>query len=306
MTTDGELVPRRPATLTARDPWEAWLAAWLAGYGSRNTRAAYARDLADYAGWLATHQMDPLLAGRVHIDLYIRDLTEGRGLAQSTASRRLNALSSFHSYLIGEDVIGRNPVAHIRRPKLNRDHSDTVGLSREDARAYTAAARRHSPRAYALVTLLLHNGLRISEATGARADALGAERGHRTLTVLGKGSQHSTVPLAPVTAEALDLYLLGRVTGPLLVTRTGRALTTRSATVLVRALARKAQVHAAEKISPHSLRHTAITAGLDAGVSLRDMQDFARHTDPRTTRRYDRNRNNLDRHATYAVAAYLA
>jgi hypothetical protein len=36
------------------------------------------------------------------------------------------------------------------------------------------------------------------------------------------------------------------------------------------------------------LRHSAITIGLDAGVSLRDMQDFARHADPMTTSRYDR------------------
>jgi integrase/recombinase XerD len=36
------------------------------------------------------------------------------------------------------------------------------------------------------------------------------------------------------------------------------------------------------------------------------VQDYARHSDPRTTRRYDRARNSLDRHATYAVSAYLA
>jgi hypothetical protein len=39
---------------------------------------------------------------------------------------------------------------------------------------------------------------------------------------------------------------------------------------------------------------------------LRDVQDFARHADPRTTRRYDRGRNSLDRHATYRVAEFLA
>jgi len=48
-------------------------------------------------------------------------------------------------------------------------------------------------------------------------------------------------------------------------------------------------------ISPHSLRHAAITAALDAGCSLRDVQDFARHADPRQTRRYDRARGAPDR-----------
>jgi hypothetical protein len=49
-----------------------------------------------------------------------------------------------------------------------------------------------------------------------------------------------------------------------------------------------------------------ITAALDAGVPLRDVQEAASHADPRTTVRYDRARGSLDRHATYIVAAYVA
>jgi len=50
---------------------------------------------------------------------------------------------------------------------------------------------------------------------------------------------------------------------------------------------------------------TAITAALNAGTPFRDVQDFAGHADPRTTRRYDLSRHNLDRHATYALASRL-
>ena len=74
---------------------------------------------------------------------------------------------------------------------------------------------------------------------------------------------------------------------------------------LVRRLARRAELPAADRLSPHSLRHSAITAALNAAVRLRDVQDFAGHADPRTTRRYDRSRNSLDRHATYALASRL-
>ena len=55
---------------------------------------------------------------------------------------------------------------------------------------------------------------------------------------------------------------------------------------------------------PHTLRHAFITAALDAGVPLRDVQEAASHADPRTTMRYDRARTSLDRQATYIVAAY--
>ena len=60
-------------------------------------------------------------------------------------------------------------------------------------------------------------------------------------------------------------------------------------------------------VTPHTLRHAFITAALDAGVPLRDVQEAASHADPRTTMRYDRARSSLDyRHATYIVSAYLA
>jgi integrase/recombinase XerD len=61
-----------------------------------------------------------------------------------------------------------------------------------------------------------------------------------------------------------------------------------------------------KQVTPHTLRHAFITAALDAGVPLRDVQEAASHADPRTTMRYDRARGSLDRHATYIVAAYLA
>jgi integrase len=48
-----------------------------------------------------------------------------------------------------------------------------------------------------------------------------------------------------------------------------------------------------------------ITAALDAGVPLRDVQEAASHADPRTTMRYDRALPSLDRHATYVVAAFV-
>ena len=61
-----------------------------------------------------------------------------------------------------------------------------------------------------------------------------------------------------------------------------------------------------KRISPHSLRHSFVTAALDAGVPLRDIQEAARHADPLTTMRYDRARRSLDRHATYIVSTFIA
>jgi integrase/recombinase XerD len=84
----------------------------------------------------------------------------------------------------------------------------------------------------------------------------------------------------------------------------GRRLDRHAAGRIVRRTARRAGI--TKPVTPHTLRQAFITAGLDAGVPLRDTQEAASHADPRTTMRYDRARSSLDRHATYIVAAYLA
>src|SRR5438309_2199381 len=148
------------------------------------------------------------------------------------------------------------------------------------------------------------NGLRISEALGANIEALGLERGHRTLTVTRKGGKIVTLPLAPRTARAVDLAIGERMDGPIFLSTEGARLDRHAAGRIVRRVARRAGI--TKRVGPHTLRHAFITAALDAGVSLRDVQEAASHADPRTTMRYDRARGSLDRHATYIVAAYVA
>jgi integrase/recombinase XerD len=92
--------------------------------------------------------------------------------------------------------------------------------------------------------------------------------------------------------------------GPVFLTPDGRRLDRHGAGRIVRKTARLAEI--AKTVTPHTLRHAFITAALDAGVPLRDVQEAASHADPRTTMRYDRARGSLDRHATYIVAAYVA
>jgi integrase/recombinase XerD len=117
-------------------------------------------------------------------------------------------------------------------------------------------------------------GLRIFEATSADIADLGEEHGHRVLRVCGKGTKIVLVPLHAATRR-------------------------------LRRLAETAGIQVA-RAHPYMLRHTFVTTMLDAGVDLRDVQIAARHADPRTTMRYDRARQNLDRHPNYILAAFMA
>ena len=119
-----------------------------------------------------------------------------------------------------------------------------------------------------------------------------------------KGGKVATIPLAPRTAPAIDLAVSEHLEGPIFFGPDGQRLDRNGAARIVRRVAHRAGI--TRPVGPHTLRHTFITAALDTGVPLRDVQEAASHADPRTTMRYDRARGSLDRHATYIVAAYLA
>jgi integrase/recombinase XerD len=87
-----------------------------------------------------------------------------------------------------------------------------------------------------------------------------------------------------------------RIEGPIFLGRNGDRLDRHAAWRIVRRLACKAGIN--KPVGPHTLRQASITAALDAGVPLRDVQEAASHADPRTTMRFDRARVSLDRHAT--------
>jgi site-specific recombinase XerD len=197
---------------------------------------------------------------------------EANGRMRSTVARRLSTLASFYRYCHVEGLLRRNPAANVRRPRVDHE-SHTLGLDRNELGAVLVQAGLSTPRDHALVVLLALNGLRISEALNADVEDLGVDRGHRTLRIVRKGGKRVTIPLAPRTATALDLYIGERADGPIFVGATGQRLTRHAADRTVKRLARRAGI--AKRISPHGLRHSFITAVLDAGAPLRDVQEAA-------------------------------
>jgi integrase/recombinase XerD len=313
----GRVRAELPAVCGLGDREQILVAAWLTGLRSARTRRAYAGDVAAWLGWLAERDTGALAAGRVHVDLWAATQLDD-GAAASTVRRRLSALSSFYRYCATHDLIGRVPTDGVARPVVDPDYTATVGLDRDQARALVAAADADTGaqalRTAAVVRLLLHNALRVDEACAADVGDLGEDSGHRVLRVVRKGGRKAKIPLTPATVAALEAYLTDRaeagewrqLSGPLLATATGGRLRQGHLWELIRRLARTAGIGAWKQLSPHCLRHSAITFALDAGASLRDVQDYAGHKDPRTTRRYDHSRDSLDRNAAYTVAAYLA
>ena len=143
------------------------------------------------------------------------------------------------------------------------------------------------------MAVLLFTGVRVSEVIGADVGDLGTEQGRRVLRVTRTNGRRQSLTLPSPAASRIDAYLVGRadLTGVpvLFATRTGGRLFAADVWQAVRRLAARAGLPAdlASHLGPRMMRHSFAALYLDAGRSLRDLQNAMGYADPRATQRYD-------------------
>lgn len=273
-------------------------ASFLAAYSGR-TREAYATDLRQWLTWLATIGVPPLEAKRRHVKTWAAELTDA-GRAPGTICRKLSAVSGFYTSAVYDDALEVNPCNGVRRPKVSQE-STRDGLDKPELIRVLTAATEAGLCELALVLLLGHNGLRISEACGLRLQDLGEDHGEPVITIHGKGGKVRKAPLETPAAAAVAALIAARKPAP------GDELLPynryQGRRVIIK-LAEAAGIRG-KNITPHSLRHSFVTLSLEGGAALQDVQDSAGHADPRTTQRYNRARNKLKNNSTHALTKYL-
>ena len=278
-----------------------YIGEFVAGYASAATRTAYRSDLSLWFSHCRHHRHDLFEVRRADIEGYARHL-EARGRAAATVNRRLATITGFYRWAVDEGLVAGNPAGNVRRPRRPTE-SPRAGLSRTELKDWLDAAEAEGGQTYALACLLAINGLRVGEACGADVADLAEDRWHHTLAIRGKGDKPAIVPLPPRTVAAIAPVVADRATGPLLMTRAGTRMNRPAAGESSRAwwAHRLLEAHHAPLATPLRYHRRA-----QRRVSLRDVQEFARHADPRTIIRYDRARHSLDRHASYAVMQYIS
>jgi integrase len=260
--------------------------------------------------------VDPLRALPADLDAWSAT-QQLQGARTATIARRLTAVSSWYRYLrintAGDQhpIAARNPVADAARPRRNLDYSPTIGLAAAERDRLLDAADADRPTSGALIHLLYAHGLRVGSALTARVEDLGSDRGHRTLAVIVKGKpsdEPNRIPLPDTIAARIDQMLAQRgdpSTGPLFLTPAGGPIYHMYVYRLVKRLARAAQIPAADRLSPHSLRATAITDYLDAtNGNTRAAQRFAGHARPETTMGYDKRHARYEDHGAHVLAQH--
>lgn len=282
---------------------EAARLTFLARYDA-DTARTYRVALERLFTWCDDYGIDPLAATRAHLELFSHHLSDVEQLKNSTVYGYLSVVSTFYRLAIADGRITHDPTVMLRKPKVYYDDDRLDRLSSHDLEKLILHACRRSPQRGALVMLMGVMALRVSEACAVRVeDIAGYKHGHRVLRLVGKGGKPALMAIPPLVFRTLDEAAGDRTEGYLITTRTGRKPTRHDAYRWIATLGRQCGLG---DLHPHLLRHTALTSALDAGASYREVQDMGRWSSGRMIPRYDRNRHNLDRSATYRVAAHLS
>jgi integrase/recombinase XerD len=257
---------------------------------SRNTLAAYRRDLRDFTDFLLDRRRALPDTGPDDIVGYLERLRR-RGLKASSVARRISALRGLYRHLLREGALARDPTEHVEVPR--RAQSLPRTLSREVVSALVEApdvTRPPGVRDRAVLELLYATGMRASECLDLRLEDVNLTAGYVVCT--GKGQKQR---LVPVGAEALawaKRYLSDvrprhtrrRDCGRLFVNPRGGRLSRQSLWAIVRHAAARAGVRG--RASPHMLRHSFASHLLEGGADLRSVQVMLGHADITTTQIY--------------------
>ena len=212
-----------------------------------------------------------------------------RNYAKRTIARKLASLRSLFRFLFREGYIKKNPITAISTPKLDRklpvflDVAKIEKLLQSPPESDAAGLRDR-----ALLETLYSAGIRVSELVGLDIDDVDIISG--VIKVLGKGSKERVVPIGEPALNAIRKYLDTRAGSrvkdkdAVFLNNHGRRLTDRSVRRVVDKYIRACGM--AEKISPHSLRHSFATHLLDRGADLRSVQELLGHANLSTTQIY--------------------
>ncbi len=268
---------------------------------SPHTLSAYQRDLDTFGEFLAARNLRPGSAGADDISAHLHDLSAA-GLAVSSRSRKLSAIRQFYRFLVAEEIIAEDPARNVDGPRRERPLPKTLTVEQVD-RLLNVASRQidgakgaqklQAVRLYCLLEILYATGLRVSELVSLQRIALTGD--DFTLPIKGKGGRERIVPLHKPAREAIRLYLeteRAQANGekpdtPWLFPSRGQLghITRQRLAQELKDLALNAGI-AADKVSPHVLRHAFASHLLDRGADLRSVQQLLGHADISTTQIY--------------------
>ena len=274
------------------------------------TKETYIKGVKVFIEWCNKNNIDEV----THATLiqYKEDLTANK--KASTISMYVTALKKLYKYLETKGI--KNIASDLKGAKQKRNYSKDP-LTLEQAKDLLNSIDRttqEGKRNYALIHLLLTTGLRTIEIERANIEDIRNVANTSVLYIMGKGrdTKDEYVKLTYETLKALNEYLGTRDIKdnkePLFISLSDRTNGKRLKTRSIRDIIKKAYLKIGinnDKITTHSLRHTAITLSLIGGTPLQEVQQMARHSNINTTMIYAHNLKRIESHAEQNIQALL-
>ena len=276
---------------------------------SLNTANAYRNALKQFFNYLSNNRVNN--PNRENIINFKKDL-ESKGHKPSTIALYLAAIRRFFSWT-EQSGIYQNISVGVKAPKIERGHKKDYFAANQIKSVLSGIDRTNLEglRNYAIIALMTTGGLRTVEITRASIEDLRVVGGVSVLYIQGKGRNDKTefVKLTAKVEEAIRAYLKARgeveMQAPLFSSVSRRNKGARLTTRTIRGLCKNAMKQAgfnSERLTAHSLRHTAVTLALLAGQDLAEVQHFARHHNISTTQIYAHNIDRMKSQCEMAIS----
>ena len=298
---------------------------YLKNFNSDQTRRAYNSDLKLFFSFFSkafrqrvTH---PKIVERFHVVAYKEYLSkvggqDGLEAAPKTIGRKLGALNSYFKFLLEKDIIQKNPCDGVSRPnqsiktETNALSDEQVGELLNSLKSDTLTQCLHK----ALLFTLFGTGIRVSELINLKREDYTKKNGHTVIRFKAKGGKFRVLPLRFEVCKVIDNYIRkmsksGRkidprepLFQPSRNNHTGELVRPLNRTTVMRVLKKSCHnIGIFENISPHSARATMISSLLEKGVDLYKVSLAAGHSNPKTTKHYDKRTKSLQDSALLEV-----
>ncbi len=286
----------------ARFAWDEWFSAEMR---NPHTKRAYGHAVRQFLGWCEAHT------------LALRDITPGSvgtyynelDVSTPTKNQHLSALRCFFDRLVLRHAVGLNPAASVRGERYHLTQGKTPEITVSQEKTLLASIRVHDIiglRDRAIIAVLIYTAARVGAVAGLTVGSFGHDGMQCILRFLEKGGKVHEVPVRADLETYLTSYLRAaglnsaRADAPMFrrIFRRTRVLSGQPMTAddMRRMLKRRmADIRLPVELCPHSFRVGTITDLLSQGVPLEDVQNLAGHSDPRTTRLYDRRQKRVMR-----------
>lgn len=238
-----------------------------------NTVAQYLRSVCQFFRWTAANNLYPDIAANIHAPKVTHD------------THKKDALTAKEVLTIETSITER---AQERERNAQEAQKDTAGRMQRST--------EQGKRLYAMYLLAVNAGLRTVEISRANIKDLETKSGQTWLYIWGKGHTEpdQRKPIAPEVAEAIKDYLQSRTdkpttASPLFVSTGNRSGGKRIAPTTISTMLKRAMQEAgfdSERLTAHSLRHTAGTAVQELTGDIYTTQKYMRHSNPATTEIY--------------------